>query len=70
MRREPLAHLVNCLQQCVAKQLLLEEGGADPVPRLQQGREVLEAVAERMSKCEMDDFELVSSLLRDTAVWL
>ena len=59
MRREPLAHLVNCLQQCVAKQLVLEEGGAEPVSRLQQGREVLEAVAERMAKCELEDFELV-----------
>ena len=57
--REPLASLLNCLQLCLIRQQLLVEGGAEPLPQLQQTRDTLTTLADRMSNCEMDDFELV-----------
>ena len=58
-RKEPLANLTNCLQLCLVRQRLLEEGGAEPLPQIQQTSDTLKALADRMSNCEMDDFELV-----------
>lgn len=58
-RKEPLADLLNCLQLCVVRQRLLEEGGAEPFPQIQQTSDTLKALADRMSNCEMDDFQLV-----------
>ena len=59
MRKEPLANLVNCLQLCLARQQQLENDEGESLPQLQQGRETLGALAERMSNCELEDFELV-----------
>lgn len=57
-RREPLAHLVNCLQQCTAKLIEAEKHGS--IPAVSRAAEVLESVAQRMMECELDDYELVS----------
>ena len=58
-RKEPLANLLNCLQLCLVRQQSLEEGGAEPLPQTQSTSDTLKALADRMSNCEMDDFELV-----------